>query len=1335
MSSKTISQQLVSVQSIETGAVSAGTATAVYDGEFDPNYRSVAFSLDDVLYTDHLLKDKSSNRWDEFLGEDYYNRQITPSYFGPKYQDWATHFGDNTYSVGYYNVDDVPNLRFGSAAFTIEFWMKSMRNDATQHYVIGKGGNAGVTSGTGWVIGLTTTNTIFFYDAVGATTTTGSTVLLRDTWYHVAIVRSSTSASALKIYVGGALDATGTSAGNFTDNNVMKIGIDRVATAGSFFGSMLTDLRITLSAVYPSAFTAPTSALSMAGAVYGISMTSFHHSTTDYITVPYGNINSAVIRSRVIDSPFLNKTAMLTGHGSHSVSAWDDSRYMSIYDAQTGNNSLKFGTGVFTVEAWIYFSSYFSTDKHIIGKGLGNVNTAGTTGWGLGVSVYGQLLWYDNATTLNGAAYGSSVTITNYIGNNTTTVTGTVASTTGWQVGDIINILGATGTEQVKLLGTWVIASIPNSTTFTFVVSVAVSTGTLTTSLGTAYTRPAQTIYTCGWYHVAAVRQGTGTNQFAMYVNGKLVYTGTVATDYSQTQALTLFGTRAAQGAVSQNFGGWMCGLRLSTTARYTGAFTADQSILDASMTSDINTSLLMCTTGTNPPRSNHQRWIDYGQSRLMTTIPSSEMRLGQHFPTTRNGYSVFFYDASYNKLIANNSSGDLNFGTGDFSIELWCANNYSWDAISIGPRYILDTRVNFNDTGFVLRYNGWRRLEFWTSGRIILSESYVSQPSTEEYTHRWMHVCVQRVNGNMAMYVNGKKQAETRYVGTIGSPGTFNIGSGSYPNLQYTNGWQGWMSDLRVLKGAGAYTGYTDNPNSITVPTQALTAIANCVLLTFNQNILGDYSGRGNTVSFDRYTTAGSINTNSWNVYVCNKSPYSGQAWDPNTQIYADCSDSNSGFYARGAYNNSDSTRYEFSWISRMVKPWTIEMWIYSQQTNPASPTSYTHAYTASSAGHEGFQLRSHYSAGAVSYGNLSFTLWTAFNSSSTNISTTSGTAIQQASWNHIAVVYDPTATNKMAIFANGIRVATSTSALTAGQRTWNTYQLYSNTVGMADFRVSTVARYSNDSVGATYTIPTQTFAYDANTYTLIKVDAPFFDKALQMGCYWYGTQVSYQYKKFGNGSIKFPNKETGLVDRISIGQRTWAVMGMSPRYGDYTVETWACWWDATAGGKNFDATTGNWLFSFNGDHIRVGVSPTTGVWKFQYAATTNAFTLISSTVSVATATSGNWDHIALVRKNGSYTFYINGLEIGTMLMSGTGTQSGGNGPTGDQIADLYNTTLVIGCDNSTTQTTSWSGYIQDFRVSMMARYETAVINNVATMVYAGTNKPALPTKFLQTK
>lgn len=80
---------------------------------------------------------------------------------------------------------------------------------------------------------------------------------------------------------------------------------------------------------------------------------------------------------------------------------------------------------------------------------------------------------------------GETLTITNYTGAGTTTVTGTVASTTGYAQGDIITISGATGTEQAKLNGTWVIASVPNSTTFTFTVTQTVAAGALTTGLGT----------------------------------------------------------------------------------------------------------------------------------------------------------------------------------------------------------------------------------------------------------------------------------------------------------------------------------------------------------------------------------------------------------------------------------------------------------------------------------------------------------------------------------------------------------------------------------------------------------------------------------------------------------------------------------------------------------------------------------------------------------------------------------------------------------------------------------------------------------------------------------
>ena len=83
-----------------------------------------------------------------------------------------------------------------------------------------------------------------------------------------------------------------------------------------------------------------------------------------------------------------------------------------------------------------------------------------------------------------------ALTVTSYTGNSTTTVTAVVASNVGLNVGDTIVITGATGTEQTKLNGTWLISSLPaGGTSFTFVVATAVATGSLTTTLGTI-TRP-----------------------------------------------------------------------------------------------------------------------------------------------------------------------------------------------------------------------------------------------------------------------------------------------------------------------------------------------------------------------------------------------------------------------------------------------------------------------------------------------------------------------------------------------------------------------------------------------------------------------------------------------------------------------------------------------------------------------------------------------------------------------------------------------------------------------------------------------------------------------------
>ena len=91
-----------------------------------------------------------------------------------------------------------------------------------------------------------------------------------------------------------------------------------------------------------------------------------------------------------------------------------------------------------------------------------------------------------NKIFVNETSSAGALTVASYTGNGTTTVTAVVATSEGLNVGDTIVISGATGTEQTKLNGTWLISSLPaGGSSFTFVVATAVAIGSLTTSLGT----------------------------------------------------------------------------------------------------------------------------------------------------------------------------------------------------------------------------------------------------------------------------------------------------------------------------------------------------------------------------------------------------------------------------------------------------------------------------------------------------------------------------------------------------------------------------------------------------------------------------------------------------------------------------------------------------------------------------------------------------------------------------------------------------------------------------------------------------------------------------------
>jgi hypothetical protein len=95
---------------------------------------------------------------------------------------------------------------------------------------------------------------------------------------------------------------------------------------------------------------------------------------------------------------------------------------------------------------------------------------------------------------------------------------------------------------------------------FTFTSSTITSTGAITTN---------------AWNHIAVVREGTGSNLTKIYINGTNDGTGTVSTDFNQTEVMYVGCNRAAGDPMK----GFIDDLRITKgIARYTANFTAQTS-------------------------------------------------------------------------------------------------------------------------------------------------------------------------------------------------------------------------------------------------------------------------------------------------------------------------------------------------------------------------------------------------------------------------------------------------------------------------------------------------------------------------------------------------------------------------------------------------------------------------------------------------------------------------------------------------------------------------------------------------------------------------------------
>ena len=195
-------------------------------------------------------------------------------------------------------------------------------------------------------------------------------------------------------------------------------------------------------------------------------------------------------------------------------------------------------------------------------------------------------------------------------------------------------------------------------------------------------------------------------------------------------------------------------------------------------------------------------------------------------YNSSKYGGSVFM-DGSDSLTIA--SSSDLQFGTGNFTMEVWGYHT----SFSNTP-YLFDMRDNGSDVGttnrIVLYMNNSGNINLFINGDRI---------SHTVYTHTWNHYAVVKNSGTTTLYVNG------RSVGTYsdsvnygGAPITIGMRQGSS-----TQGWNGYLSDLRIVKGTAVYTA------NFTPPIAPLTAISGTELLVSAKSMLRDGSSNNHLV------------------------------------------------------------------------------------------------------------------------------------------------------------------------------------------------------------------------------------------------------------------------------------------------------------------------------------------------------------------------------------------------------------------------------------------------------------------------------------------------------
>jgi hypothetical protein len=672
--------------------------------------------------------------------------------------------------------------------------------------------------------------------------------------------------------------------------------------------------------------------------------------------------------------------------------------------------------------------------------------------------------------------------------------------------------------------------------------------------------------------------------------------------------------------------GGYISNFRLlKVTALYTGA---TYTVPTAPLSVIANTSLLTCQSNRFIDNSTNNFTITRnGDASVQTFSPFAPSIIT---PTSYSGY----FDGNGDYLSGPQNAA-FAFGTGSFTVEFFVYT------ISTTAQMVFDT-LQPNTPG-----GGSNRFYVY----IKSDQKIVTGPATQELTSTgtiqlgaWTHVAVVRNGTSRIIYINGVANGSDTFNNNL---------TENYCTIGFdaaTNGTiiiNGYLSNLRVVKGTAVYT------SAFTSPTSPLTAISGTSLLTCESNRFIDNSTNNFTITVNGNSIPRQFN------------PFGNTSTTGTNSVYGITTVGGS-VYFNGTNNYllvPDNTALE------SFNDFTIEFWVY-----------FTSVSTAQIIVDKGWNNGGGYSPYFIllSGGNL---LAYASSSGTVNdvLSGASFGAMVAGQWYHIALTRSGSA---IKLFTNGAVITSATNSST----------LMSNSTNLGVGSVPLTGAFllngylSNLRIikgSAAYTSafapPVAPLTSIANTTLLLNgTNSGLVDYTSKNLLETVGdAKLSTAITKFGNASMSFDGSGDYLIIAAAEGNRINTT-------GNFTIEFWA-YFNSVASDQRligWDNATNNFVIA-----IYTG---STGVLNY-YLSSSGTSWNIAQQISMGNIATNTWYHVALVRNGSVFTPYLNGV-------AGTTTTSS---------ATLTTSTLPFSIGAVSNGTSPFNGYIDDFRITKgYARY-----------------------------